>query len=135
MPKKQDPSWNLRETPDGYLPADEEAYERQCSQWRKRDWWRWLQTKLLFPFTAIRVEDSYEAYFAEGVEEETFRLGHRIKVLSLETESEDGILVTVEEAGTTATVPLADMQVDSKTNPNYWPVREYVVWFANREDR
>jgi len=29
-------------------------------------------------------------------------------------------------------VPLADLEVTSKKDKNFWPVREYVVWFANR---
>ena len=29
-------------------------------------------------------------------------------------------------------VPLADLKVTPKSDPNYWPVREYTVWFANR---
>lgn len=29
-------------------------------------------------------------------------------------------------------IPLFDLEVVSKTDPNYWPVREYVVWDANR---
>jgi predicted RNA binding protein YcfA (HicA-like mRNA interferase family) len=29
-------------------------------------------------------------------------------------------------------VPLADLKVTPKSDPNYWPVREHAVWFANR---
>jgi hypothetical protein len=29
-------------------------------------------------------------------------------------------------------VPLGDLQVKPKTDANFWPVREYVIWFANR---
>jgi|NGEPerStandDraft_6_1074524.scaffolds.fasta_scaffold110476_2 hypothetical protein len=25
-----------------------------------------------------------------------------------------------------------DLEVTPKADPNFWPVREYVVWFANR---
>lgn len=28
-------------------------------------------------------------------------------------------------------IPLADVKVTSRENPNFWPVREYVVWAAN----
>ena len=29
-------------------------------------------------------------------------------------------------------LPLQDLEVRPKDNPNYWPVREFVVWYANR---
>ena len=29
-------------------------------------------------------------------------------------------------------LPLQDLKVRPKDNPNYWPVREFVVWYANR---
>jgi len=29
--------------------------------------------------------------------------------------------------------PLWDLQVKPKTSKNFRPVREYIVWFANRE--
>ena len=43
-----------------------------------------------------------------------------------------GITVKVREKHHVGSVPLADVEVTPKTNKNYWPVREYVVWFANR---
>ena len=30
------------------------------------------------------------------------------------------------------TVPLQDFEVIPKSDPNYWPVREFAVWYANR---
>ena len=32
-------------------------------------------------------------------------------------------------------LPLQDLEVQPKDNPNYWPVREFVVWYANRCSR
>lgn len=29
-------------------------------------------------------------------------------------------------------VPLCDLEVTSRKDRNFWPVREYAVWFANR---
>lgn len=29
-------------------------------------------------------------------------------------------------------VPLCDLEARPKHDKNFWPVREYVVWFANR---
>jgi hypothetical protein len=38
----------------------------------------------------------------------------------------------VKEGRRKGWVLLADLEVISKEDPNYWPVREYVVWFANQ---
>ena len=43
-----------------------------------------------------------------------------------------GITVVVKEKGETGYVPLADLLVKPKTDKNFWPVREYGEWFANR---
>lgn len=133
MAGKSDPPWDPRKTPEGYLPVNPQAYERKFREWERRDWWDWLMQNLRFPFTAERIEDHSDAYFRDDVEEETFRLGHRMDVLDLEDDEEDGILVKVKEGEVFGSVPLADLQVISKKDPNYWPVREYMVWFANRE--
>ena len=73
------------------------------------------------------------AYFASGVAKAPFRLGHKMDVLELAEEDVDrGVMVKVREKGQIGYVPLCDLEVKPKTNPNFWPVREYVVWFANR---
>ncbi len=41
-------------------------------------------------------------------------------------------MVTFREKGQTGYVPLADLEVKPKSDKNFWPAREYVVWFANR---
>ena len=43
-----------------------------------------------------------------------------------------GIIMEAREKGQIGHLPLADLEVKPKTDKNYWPVREYVVWFANR---
>jgi hypothetical protein len=43
-----------------------------------------------------------------------------------------GLIVEVREKSRTGCVPLCDLEVTPKRDPNFWPVREYVVWFANR---
>ena len=54
-------------------------------------------------------------------------------VLGLVEEDVDrGVMVKVREKGQVGYVPLADVEVTAKTDANFWPVREYVVWFANR---
>ena len=42
------------------------------------------------------------------------------------------MMVRVREKGQIDCVPLADVEVTAKTDANFWPVREYVVWYANR---
>jgi hypothetical protein len=60
-------------------------------------------------------------------------LGHVMKVVSIEDEDESyGIIIKVKEGRKTGYVPLCNAEVTSKEDKNFWPVREYVVWFANR---
>jgi hypothetical protein len=54
-------------------------------------------------------------------------------VLELAEEDVDrGVIVKVREKGQVGYAPLADVEVKPKTDANFWPVREYVVWIANR---
>ena len=46
-----------------------------------------------------------------------------------------GVIVKVRKGRRTGHVPPADLEVTSEADRNYWPVREYVVWFANRRTR
>jgi len=41
-------------------------------------------------------------------------------------------LAKVKKDNKTGMVPLCDLEVVEKANDNYWSVREYAVWFANR---
>lgn len=43
-----------------------------------------------------------------------------------------GIILTVTEGNHKGSVPLADLRVTPASDRNLWPVREYVVWHANR---
>ena len=133
MSDSEDHRWDLGEGDDGYLPECEDAWEDKLEEWEKRDWPTWLAQHLKFPFTATREEDDDDAYFLEGAAKAPFRLGHKVQVLGLDEEDEvRGVLVSVREKSQTGYVPLCDLEVKPKTDPNYWPVREYVVWFANR---
>jgi hypothetical protein len=56
-----------------------------------------------------------------------------MEALDLDEEDvNEGILIKVKEKGKIGHVPLGDLEVTPKRDKNYWPVREYVVWFANR---
>ena len=98
-----------------------------------RDWMDWFGTILTFPFEAVRKEDMKEDPFKKVDRSEPFRVGHRMKVLELMEEDDMyGVIVKVREGRRTAYLPLCDMEVTSRDDRNFWPVREYVVWFANR---
>ncbi len=133
MDKGYDSSWDPRESEKGNLPASDEAYEQKYGKWVKRDWMDWLAKHLSFPFTATREEDEDDAYFQEGAADAPFRLGHTMEILGLEHEDDlCGIIVKAREKRRTGSVPLCDLEVTPKTDKNYWPIREYAVWFANR---
>jgi hypothetical protein len=103
-------------------------------EWAARDWSHWLGQKLAFPFKAKREEDSDEAFFTDVAAVEPFRLGHTMDVVGMEfgEELDFGVLVEVREGRHKGHVPLADLEVRPKSDMNFWPVREYAVWFANR---
>lgn len=62
-----------------------------------------------------------------------FKVGHIMKVLSIKDDDENyGIIVKVREAGKTGYVPLCDLEATGEKDKNFWAVREYAVWFANR---
>jgi len=133
MSKRDDHSWDLNERDDGYLPESDEAYDRKLEEWQARNWPDWLAKHLTFPFTVIREDDEDDAIFAPGAAKAPFRLGHKMDVLALAEEDVDrGVIVRVKEKGKTGYVPLCDVAVTPKTDKNFWPVREYAVWFANR---
>ncbi|MGO9203648.1 MAG: calcium-binding protein [Limisphaerales bacterium] len=116
---------------EGYEAGD--AFDLKYEEWEQRDWMTWLATNLVFPFNVTREEDEDDAYFQKGAAKAPFRLGHTMEILGLGAEDDrQGIIVKAREKGRIDSVPLCDLEVKPKTDKNYWPVREYVVWFANR---
>ena len=133
MSNTGDHRWNLSEDKHGNLPESDEAFEQKMEEWVARDWQQWLMQQLAFPFAVTREEDEDDAYFKEGAAKAPFRLGHKMAVVGLAEEDIDqGIMVRVREKKRNGCVPLCDLEVTPKADPNFWPVREYVVWFANR---
>ena len=133
MNDTDDHRWDLRESSEGYLPESDEAFEKKLEEWAARDWPGGLSQHLDFPFAVTREEDDDDAYFAAGAATAPFRLRHKMEVVGLAEVDEDrGIIVEVREKNRTGSVPLCDVEVTPKTDKNFWPVREYVVWFANR---
>ncbi len=134
MTKDYDSSWDLEENEDGNLPVNEGAFDRIYAEWKKRPWEQWLRNNLKFPFPVKRMEDEDDAYFTDIARSEPFRLGHVMDAVDIEEmEDEDyGIELKVKEGKKVGYVPLCDVEVTSRENINFWPVREYAVWFANR---
>lgn len=91
------------------------------------------EKNLVFPFIVERKEDDDDAYFSDIAKHASFRLGHKMKTLKLSMEDDlYGIIIKVRENGRVGSVPLCDVEVTPKSDRNFWFVREYVVWFANR---
>jgi len=121
--KTYDSSWD---------EGNDDLLDKKFADWENRDWEDWLSENLSFPFEAKREEDLDRNPFLSN-KNEPFSLGHVMKVLSIKDEDESyGIIVKVREGKETRYIPLCDLEVTSRKDKNFWPVREYVVWFANR---
>ena len=121
---KYDSSWNQ---------GNEILWNEKYGEWEKRDWEEWLNTNLSFPFQVERKNDEEDAYFTDIADREPFRLGHKMTVLGIEMEDDlYGVIVKVRERRRIGYVPLIDTEVVSRDNENFWTVREYAAWFANR---
>lgn len=131
--EEYDTSWDLEESEKGNIPANEAAYDKIYKKWQQRSWETWLKRKLTFPFFVERMEDEDDVYFTDIADHEPFRLGHEMKIVGIDMEDDlCGVIVKAREGRKVGFVPLCDVEVLDKNDSNYWPVREYVVWFANR---
>lgn len=126
--------WDLRKSAQGMLPESDEVYEQKYLEWQRRDWPAWLQAHLVFPFSVVRKEDDDDAYFTSVAQHQPFRLGHTMVAVGIDVEEDPtyGIELQVKEGRRKGYVPLADVEVTPRDDVNFWSVREYVVWFANR---
>lgn len=110
----------------------EEAWEKKYAEWEKRDWLAWLKKNLTFPFTVTREEDE-KSFSGDYNTRKPFSVGRTMEVLGIEDEDDlYGVTIKVREGKQVGYVPLCDVEVKPKTDKNFWPVREYVVWFANK---
>lgn len=110
---------------------NEELFDEKYAEWEERDWEAWLNQNLTIPFEIKRVED--EDGFGGPRSSEPLGIGHIMEVLAIEEDDDKyGIIIKVREGRKKGHIPLCDVEVTSRDDPNFWPVREYVVWFANR---
>ena len=112
-----------------YSERNDDSWDKKYAEWKHRDWEAWLSENLSFPFIVERTED------ADGLhdKDDIFGFGHSMKVLSIREEDEShGIIVKVREGRRIGYVPLCELLVTPRKNKNFWPVREYAFWFANR---
>ena len=88
-----------------------------------------------YSFKAKRIDDDDDDDFTDVPWREPFRLDVRMLVLGVSGFDtwHDVILVEARQGRFRGDVPLNDLEVVSKKDPNYWPVEEYVVWHANRQ--
>lgn len=87
-------------------------------------WEEHLDEKLRFPF---------EAEVSEWQDRGPLRAGDRVMVKGI-TLVDDlyGIIVAVRRGRERFDFPLCDLEVTDQDSPNYQPVKDYAVWFANR---
>lgn len=122
MDKMYDTSWDTD-------PNADDAFDRKYEEWERRDWIKWLNEQLTFPFQVKRFEDMTENPFNPGTG--PFSVGQLMQATALEKHTEYEVALKVANGKRKGLVPLADVEVINEENPNYWPVREYVVWAAN----
>lgn len=128
--KPYDTSWD---DDDG----DIKAFEQKCKQWKSRNWIAWLKANLKFPFQAERMENDMDPFAPNDMRAKSpFPVGCKVEVLGIADDDCDvefeGVIVEVKGKKRKGCLPLQDMEVRLKSDPNYWPVREFVVWYANR---
>ena len=130
MSRAYDGSWNCFPGDPGYSEKCEGAFEKKLEEWEFREWLVWLTAALSFPFAALR-EEEWEK--SEENPAGAFGVGQDLEVLGIEAEDVYGeIIVRVRQANHWGKVPLCELEVTDKANANYWPVREYSTWVANR---
>ncbi len=89
-----------------------------------RAWETYLKEHLSFPF---------EAEIFEPQRRGPLGAGDRVKVLGISLVADlYGIIVEVRRGRRKYELPLCDLEVVDEDSPNYQPVSDYSLWFANR---
>ena len=91
---------------------------------RFKAWEKHLKEKITFPF---------DAEVSEHQEHGPIRIGEQVSVLGIEIVDDSyGIIVSIKTKRGHYDFPLCDLEALPDTSPNYQPLNDYVVWFANR---
>lgn len=87
-------------------------------------WEKYLEANLTFPF---------EAEVSEWQDRGPVKTGERVRVLGIEIVDDSyGLIVAIKTKHGHYDFPLCDLEVFPDTSPNYQPVKDYAVWFANQ---
>ena len=87
-------------------------------------WKDHLENVLRFPFKARR---------EEAFERSPVAVGKIVEVLGIaQVDDHYGLLANVMLDRRAYTIPLCDLEATDDDSPNYQPLNDYVVWFANR---
>ena len=98
--------------------------DRKGEMGRFKAWEKYLNEKLTFPF---------DAEVSEHQDRGPIRIGERVNVLGIEIVDDSyGIIVSIKTKRGHYDFPLCDLEATPNTSPNYQPLNDYVVWFANR---
>ena len=98
--------------------------DRKGEMGRFKAWEKYLKANLTFPF---------EAEVSEPQERGPIRTGERVSVLGIEIVDDSyGIIVSIKTKRGHYDFPLCDLEALPDTSPNYQPLNDYIVWFANR---
>lgn len=97
---------------------------RKSELGRFKAWGKYLKEKLTFPF---------DAEVSEWQERGPIRIGDHVTVLGIGmVDGSYGIVVPIKTKRGHYDFPLCDLEALPDTSPNYQPLNDYVVWFANR---
>ncbi len=98
----------------------------------KRNWQKYLEKKLTFPFMVERIDDTDSVVLGKASKNEPFRLGHTMKAVAIESDDDHyGIILKVREGRRIAFIPALDLSLVDETDPNCKYLEEYGEWFAN----
>ena len=122
------------------VPADEwhsdtddfEIDEVREKIWANRNWRKWLMESLAFPFKAVRDDGDDGDLFGSETDPDRFLVGITVDVLGLHPEEGRwGAQAKVRHGKRIGSVPLADLSVRPKSDPNFKIVLEYSIAVAN----
>jgi len=94
--------------------------EMECLQ----EWVKYLEKRLTFPIEAI---------ISESESDWLSKIGEKVSIESLtHTVDTYGVIATTRIGRKKYEYPLCDLEVIDKKSPNFQPINDYRLWFANR---